>query len=106
MNQQGQVPIWVNTLWFSGIFFFKKKKLTQGKKKYFLRKVEELRLRAKLNFGQIALLGTCSAPGVGIGLSLTLRSNPKPFLFSIWKLGSVTNTSESEQGQTLQAWMK
>ena len=76
------------------------------KKKHFLRKVEELRLRAKLNFGGIDLLGTCSAPGVGPGLSLTLRSNPTPFLFNIWKLGSVTTISESEQCQTLQAWMK
>ena len=88
--------------------FFLKKKLTQEKKKkkHFLRKVEELRLRAKLNFGGIDLLGTCSAPGVSPGLSLTLHSNPKPFLFNIRKLGSVTTISESEQCQTLQAWMK
>ena len=108
MNQQGQVPIWVNTLWLSGIFFLKKKKINSRKKKtkHFLRKVEELRLRAKLNLGGIDLLGTYSAPGVGPGLSLTLRSNPKPFLFNIRKLGSVTTISESEQGQTLQAWMR
>lgn len=86
-------------------FFLKKKKINSRKKKtkHFLRKVEELRLRAKLNLGGIDLLGTCSAPGVGPGLSLTLRSNPKPFLFNIRKLGSVTTISESEQGQTLQA---